>query len=201
MSGESNLLTVAKPELLDQGSDRMFRSLLYDFFAFGSSLEAARAKFADHVGLSPTQYLILIAISQASERELVGVEYVARRLHLSGAFVTIEVNKLVTAGLVEKRAHPSDGRRVQLEVTPTGKNRLARLARFQRPVNDALFDALSAEEFRLLCGMLRRLADGGASAVQLASHIQARLGLEEEVSEPTPRQQVKGRSSARQRAR
>ena len=39
------------------------------------------------------------------------------RLRLSGAFITNEVNKLVSDGLIEKSTHPSDGRRVQLAVT------------------------------------------------------------------------------------
>jgi hypothetical protein len=33
--------------------------LLYDFFAFGRSPEAARAKFASYVGLSPTHLTVL----------------------------------------------------------------------------------------------------------------------------------------------
>lgn len=58
-----------------------------------------------------------------------------------------------------------------------GVNRLKRLAAFQRPVNDALFHMLSREEFRLLSGLLARLAADGDNAVKLAGHIEATMEL------------------------
>lgn len=165
------LLTASKPELLDGNSDRTLRGLLYDYFAFGRSLEAARAQFASYVDLSPTQYLILIAVAHSTDKEPMGINRIATRLYLSGAFVTIEVNKLVSSGLIEKSVHPNDGRRVQLTATREGLDRLKRLAAFQRPVNDALFGSLSREEFKLLSQLLARLAAGGDHAVKLAEHL------------------------------
>lgn len=172
------LLTASKPELLDGDSDRTLRGLLYDYFAFGRSLEAARAQFASYVDLSPTQYLILIAVAHSTQDEPMGINQIAARLYLSGAFVTIEVNKLVSSKLIEKSSHPSDGRRVQLAVTRDGLDRLKRLASFQRPVNDALFGSLNREEFKLLSQLLARLAAGGDHAVKLAEHIAATIDRE-----------------------
>lgn len=174
MASEKSLLTVSRPELLDRGSDRRFRGLLHDLFAFGSILEAARARFAEQAGLSPAQYLALIAIAQSSPREPAGVGEIARHLHLSGAFVTIEVNKLVAEGLVAKQPHPTDGRRVRLTLTEAGAARLERLAELQRPVNDALFETLAPEEFARLAEVMSRLVAGGASALALADHLRAR---------------------------
>ncbi len=196
MRNAADRLTVSKPALLDQGDDRKFRALLYDFFAFGSSLEAARATFGSHIGLSPTQYLALIAISQAPEDEPVGVSSVARRLQLSGAFVTIEINKLVAEGLVEKQSDPQDGRRVRLRITEASRERLVRLAALQKPVNDALFGALNAEEFDTLAQLMRRLANGGGRAVEIASHLEASLRLEQEAAVASPPSPV-GRASGR----
>ncbi|QDW41940.1 winged helix-turn-helix transcriptional regulator [Bradyrhizobium sp. KBS0727] len=173
------LLTASKPELLDKDGDRTLRALLYNFFAFGRSLEAARAKFASFAGLSPTQYLILIAITHFRSDEPMGINQLADWLHLSGAFVTNEVNKLVSDGLIEKNAHPSDGRRVQLAVTEQGVSRLARLAALQRPINDALFGMLTREEFKLLSQLLARLAANGDLALKLAEHLEAAMGLEQ----------------------
>jgi len=170
---DETLITVTKPELLENAEDKAFRAMLYDFFAFGSTLETARAGFASYAGLSPTQYLSLIVIARADPKEPVGVNQVARRLHLTGAFVTTEVNKLVQDGLVAKRPHPTDGRRVQLSVTDAGTQKLKHLAAFQRPVNDALFETLTQEEFEQLRNIMRRLATGGPRALQLARFYQA----------------------------
>jgi len=171
------LLTASKPELLDKDGDRTLRGMLYDFFAFGRSLEAARAKFASYVDLTPTQYLIMIALKNSTLDEPMGINQIAARLHLSGAFITNEVNKLVSDGLLEKSMHPSDGRRVQLTVTSEGIHRLTRLAALQRPINDALFGMLTRDEFRLLSQMLSRLAANGEHAVKIADHIEATIEL------------------------
>ena len=167
------LLTASKPELLDEDGDRTLRGLLYDFFAFGRSLEAARAKFAGYVGLSPTQYLIMIAIKNSTLDEPMGINQLATQLRLSGAFITNEVNKLVSEGLIEKSPHPSDGRRVQLTATGQGFSLLTRLAAFQRPVNDALFGMLTRDEFRLLSELLARLAADSDRAVTFAGYFEA----------------------------
>lgn len=173
-----SLLTASKPELLDKDGDRTLRGMLYDFFAFGRSLEAARASFASYVDLSPTQYLIMIALKNSTLDEPMGINQVADWLRLSSAFVTNEVNKLVSDGLIEKSAHPSDGRRVQLTVTSQGFGVLTRLAAVQRPVNDALFGMLTRDEFRLLSQLLARLAANGDRAVTLAEHFKASIALE-----------------------
>jgi DNA-binding MarR family transcriptional regulator len=172
------LLTASRPELLDRDGDRTLRGLLYDFFAFGRSLEAARGTFASYAGLSPTQYLIMIAIRNATADEPMGINQVAARLRLSGAFITNEVNKLVSDGLVEKSAHPRDARRVQLTATNRGFALLTQLAALQRPVNDALFGTLTREEFRTLSDLLGRLAGGSERAVTLAAYVQASLAQE-----------------------
>ena len=173
------LLTASKPELLDKDGDRTLRGLLYDFFAFGRSLEAARARFASYVGLSPTQYLIMIAIKNSTLDEPMGINQIATQLRLSGAFITNEVNKLVCEGLIEKGAHPSDGRRVQLTASDRGFSLLTRLAGFQRPVNDELFGMLTRNEFRLLSGLLARLAANGDRAVTFAEYFEASIEQEQ----------------------
>lgn len=127
-----------------------------------------------------------------------GINQLAARLRLSGAFITNEVNKLVSAGLIEKSAHPSDGRRVQLTVTGQGFSLLTRLAAFQRPVNDALFGMLTRDEFRLLSQLLARLAADGDRAVTLAEHFEASIALEHHrvaasVAQKPQRRQKQGR--------
>ncbi|MFK4385616.1 MULTISPECIES: MarR family winged helix-turn-helix transcriptional regulator [unclassified Bradyrhizobium] len=192
------LLTASKPELLDKEGDRTLRGLLYDYFAFGRSLEACREIFAGFVDLSPTQYLILIAIKNSTAEEPMGVNQVAERLYLSGAFVTNEINKLVSDRFLEKTPHPEDGRRVQLALTQRGMSLLIRLAALQRPVNDALFGMLTREEFKMLGQLLSRLASNADSALKLAVHMQATLKSQEEQpasTAPPPESRKKRRAT------
>src|SRR3954453_22080327 len=103
--------TVSRAALLVGGSDAEFRGLIHDLIAYGHRLDACRDAFAAIVGGSGAQYEILMLVSRS---EGLSVGEVATRLHRSGAFITIEANKLVARGIVDKASDPSDGRRVIL---------------------------------------------------------------------------------------
>ncbi|WP_448030400.1 MarR family winged helix-turn-helix transcriptional regulator [Bradyrhizobium liaoningense] len=159
--------TVSKPELLPGGDDTRFRTFIHDFLAFSARVNQCRAGFGDRLGISAIAYTTLISVAHLQGEEGVGVSRVAEHLHLSGAFVTIEVSKLVKAGLIHKRANQEDRRRVLLTVTPKARKLLDQLVELQAPVNDALFDCLSASEFLQFSSMMARLVPCGDKAVSL----------------------------------
>ena len=100
------------------GSDRAFRQFVHDTLAFSARLQAVRGQLGAVIGLSGTQYTVLIAIAHLSGTdEKIGVNQVAEHLHFSGAFITIEINKLVSNGLVEKETDAEDRRRVILTLS------------------------------------------------------------------------------------
>src|SRR5689334_20051514 len=110
--------TVSKPELLVEGSDAEFRGLVHDLMAFAHHIEACRDGFGAIAGLTGVQYEIFMAVKRfqpgtgADAAAGINVGQVAERLHRSGAFITLEVNKLVAKGLLAKEGDPTDGRRV-----------------------------------------------------------------------------------------
>ena len=110
------------------------------------------------------QYEILMI---AGRSDGVPVGEVAARLHRSGAFITIEANKLVERGIVTKAADASDGRRVLLQVSAAGMALIRRLAPYQVRVNDELFGQLDARRFRELRLLVRQLLLAGNRAVTL----------------------------------
>src|SRR6266480_5027342 len=106
--------TISRPALLVDGSDGEFRGLIHDLIAYGHRLDACRDAFATIVGISGAQYEILMLVSRADG---LSVGEVAARLHRSGAFITIEANRLAQRGLLDKGSDPADGRRVLLKMT------------------------------------------------------------------------------------
>src|SRR5213082_4079950 len=116
--------TVSRSALLVDGSDAEFRRLIHDLIAYGHRLDACRDAFAAIAGISGVQYEILMLVSRTAG---LAVGEVAARLHRSGAFITIEANKLVARGILEKASDPSDGRRVLLKCTPRGHALLERM--------------------------------------------------------------------------
>ncbi|MGO4715277.1 MarR family winged helix-turn-helix transcriptional regulator [Bradyrhizobium sp. 2TAF24] len=164
-------LTVSRPELLVQGSDRAFRSLVHGLFGFFARHEAVRAGHGARIGLVGIEYTVLISIGHLSAEEgQVSVNRLAEHLYLSGAFVTTLTNQLLKRGLIHKTPDPSDRRRVLLEISQEGWARLAELAPVQRKVNDVQFDCLSAAEFQQLLSMVNRLIESSNRALSLQAY-------------------------------
>src|SRR3954453_20771124 len=84
-------VTVSLAALLVDGSDAEFRGLIHDLIAYGHRLDACRDAFPDIAGISGVQYESLMLVSRSPG---LAVGEVAARLHRSGAFITIEANKL-----------------------------------------------------------------------------------------------------------
>lgn len=130
-----------------------------------------RGQLGAAIGLSGTQYTVLIAISHlSSSDEKIGVNQVAEHLHFSGAFITIEINKLVASGLVEKETDAEDRRRVILTITQKARALLNELAPVQRPVNDMLFRAMSAADFERTRKLMSDMVDAADEAIRLLDY-------------------------------
>ncbi|MGY4498660.1 DNA-binding MarR family transcriptional regulator [Bradyrhizobium sp. GM24.11] len=170
-------LTVSRPELLVQGSDRAFRSLVHGLFGFLARHEAVRAGHGARIGLVGIEYTVLISIGHLAVHEGdVSVNRIAEHLYLSGAFVTTVTNKLLQRGLIHKTPDPNDRRRVRLEISEEGWARLAELAPVQRQVNDVQFDCLSASEFKQLSSIIERLIDSSNRALRLQAYFENEAG-------------------------
>jgi len=162
--------TVSRPALLVNDSDKVFRQMVYDTLAFAARIQEVRSRFGAFIGLPGAQYSVLMAIAHQQD-EGIGVNAIAEHLHLSGAFVTTEINKLVLAGLVEKREHPSDRRRVLLRITERARERLRELSPIQVQGNDALFDCLDEKAFETLRTLMAKLVVCGDNALRLLDYL------------------------------
>ncbi|MFG1350778.1 MarR family winged helix-turn-helix transcriptional regulator [Xanthobacter autotrophicus] len=179
-------LTASRAALLVNGSDLEFREMVHNMLAFAAAIQEVRNRLGALIGLSGTQYTILNSIARLSRgTPELGVNALAEHLHLSGAFVTIEVNKLVQAGLVTKAPNPDDRRRVVLAVTAEAERRLADLTRVQVPANDALFEPLSAADFKALRAVIAKLAGTGERTLRLIEYL-APTGTLDDVADHLP---------------
>jgi DNA-binding MarR family transcriptional regulator len=160
-------LTVTRPELLNDGTDRNFRKLVHNIFAFMARHEAIRDGHARQIGLAGIEYTVLISIGHLALDGDVNVKTVADHLHMSGAFITTVTSKLQALGLVEKTQDSVDRRRISLVTTEKGKSLLRRLAPYQREINDVEFASLSKEEFQFLSKIIEDMIETGDEAVAL----------------------------------
>jgi DNA-binding MarR family transcriptional regulator len=107
------------------------------------------------VGLRMPHYGPLAALEDgpAPQRD------VARGMAITEAATAELVEELVTAGLVARGRDPDDRRRYALELTPTGRERLARIRAAQAAVQERVTEILGTDGTAQLRDLLRRLLD------------------------------------------
>ncbi len=168
--------TVSRPELLVEGADTEFRGLVHDLMAFAHHIEACRDGFGAIAGLTGVQYEIFMVVKRFQSMSSgaaagISVGQVASRLHRSGAFITLEVNKLVAKGVLAKADDPADGRRVLLTVSKSGESLARSLAPVQQQVNDVLFACLDRKGFERLRVLAAELVACGDRAASLIDYL------------------------------
>lgn len=161
------LPTVTSRTLMPDGTDSDFRTMIHNLLSVAQRLQANRASHARMLGMSGIQYTVLTAIAHLQSEEGVAVNTVARHLHLSPSFVTMETAKMVTLGVIAKRQDKVDKRRVQLAVSPRGWKLLDHIVPIQQPVNDALFESLSKDDFHAFARIIAVIADNAERASAL----------------------------------
>lgn len=158
--------TVSRPELLDGGSDRRFRTLVGDLLTLTSRMEQVREHHGKRLGISGPQYSVLVAIAHLQGKHGISVGALAQALHVSSAFVASETGKLARRNLLLKRVNPLDRRGVLLSISPAGRLKLDRMAAEIRAVNDLFFGMLDAEAFMALSNAVASLIEGSSKAVR-----------------------------------
>jgi DNA-binding MarR family transcriptional regulator len=164
-------LTVSAPALLENGGDGRFRKLVYDLITIAVRLEAVRDLLSRRMGVTGPQYSILMVVAQAQSAGGVTVSAAADQLHVSGAFVTAEVGKLVRESLVEKRTNPDDRRSVLLRLTAEGEALVGDVAADIRATNDRFFGTLGRDDFLTLGRIVDRMVGSSREALSYLTAI------------------------------
>ena len=121
----------------------------------GASLEAEQ-------GLGLGEYDVLLQLREAPEHAL-RMSELAERVLLSRSGLSRLVDRMARDGLVDRQRCPGDARGTLAVLTPAGRARLRRAATTHLPGVADVTARLEPGELEQLAGLLRRLADAGAS--------------------------------------
>lgn len=83
-------------------------------------------------GVTNLQYLLMLHVKGRPEREWATISELAERLQAKHHGVVALVNRCEKLGFVERRPGRSDGREVEIHLTPKGEKAVRRLARQHR---------------------------------------------------------------------
>ena len=85
-----------------------------------------------HAGITNLQYLLMLHVKGSPGREWATITELAERLQAQHHGVVALASRCEKLGLVERRPGRSDGREVEIHLTPKGAKDVARLARLHR---------------------------------------------------------------------
>jgi len=149
---------------VQDGSDRTFRSLIYELLSLSSLLLQSRERFAAYIGVSGPQYSMMVIVAEASAAT---VGQIADALRVSSPFVTAEVGKLERRGLIEKRRNAADARSNLIVVTDLGRRLIVDLAPLRQEVNDMMYGSLDRSQVEQLIAIVDILHADATRALHL----------------------------------
>jgi DNA-binding MarR family transcriptional regulator len=158
-------LSISRSPLLVGGADREFRRLIYRMLITESRLIEVRRAIARQVGVSGSQYSVMMAILHLEGDAGISIGALADYLEVSGPHITGEVRKLAARGFVRKIANPNDLRGVLVRLSAPGRKRLLDAFAYIRQVNDILFDGVPAGEFQALGEFYRKFVTNTSLAL------------------------------------
>ncbi|QRG09080.1 MarR family transcriptional regulator [Xanthobacter dioxanivorans] len=150
-------ITISRPDFLNAGSDRDFRDSIFSMVRALDGLQACREVFAQELGLTGSQFAVLIGTAYREGTDGVTIRDLAEHVRLAAPHVTTEVGRLVRKGLMTKRPHLTDRRSVLVSLTPEGEAEVRRVAPLVRRINDILFESISRADLDALTRAMKAL--------------------------------------------
>lgn len=160
-------LTVTREELLIDGGDFAFRTLVQNLLTFLSIHAAIRDGYASLLDLPGPRYTILLCIRKLGDTGPVNITTAADNLRLSGSYITTETKALEQMGLVRKERGSVDRRTVSLSVTAKGVAVLDSITALRQRINDIEFGCLSKSEFQFLVPIVEHLIQTSERALAM----------------------------------
>jgi MarR family transcriptional regulator, organic hydroperoxide resistance regulator len=158
-------LTVSHRDLLTGGEDVAFRRSLYLMVLAFSRLQTCREAFGRALGLTGSQFAVLIGTAYQQHDDGVSVRALADHIQLAATHVTTEVGRLIAKGLLTKSVNRADRRGVLVRLSARGEAAVREVAPFVRRVNDLLFAGVTRKEFATVSAFLTRFAANSEEAL------------------------------------
>ncbi|MBR0965577.1 MarR family transcriptional regulator [Bradyrhizobium diazoefficiens] len=131
--------------------------LTWEITAIHAHLEEIQRVWARVLGISRSQWMILMAISDLDDGSGVPVKTVAKILHVDGSFATTQSNLLEKIKLVRRRPCRMDGRVVRLFLSDRALKLPARESERNQAVTDSVFTDFEEAELNKLIAQLTLL--------------------------------------------
>lgn len=142
---------------------------IWNIVEIHSQLEQIHKSWAQILGITEPQWLILMAVDELDEGRGVSGVAVATKLRIHPAFVTNQTKKLEQLELLVRVTSPEDARFLQISLTQKARIEIKNLSLKRQSVNSTMFGELDQESLRYLNRRLASIARNSRLASQKLS--------------------------------
>lgn len=149
--------------------DRAVTDFIWNIVEIHSQLEEIHKGWAQMLGITEPQWLILMAIDELDQGRGVSGTAVANKLRIHPAFVTNQTKRLEKLELLARVTSPEDARFLQISLTQKARAELMNLAIKRQNLNLTMFGGLDEESLHYLNKRLSSIAKNSRLASQKLS--------------------------------
>jgi DNA-binding MarR family transcriptional regulator len=133
--------------------------VIWDFVSISNNLEDIRRSWAKLFGISGSQWLILMAISDLDKGNGVSVGEVSDKIHAVSTFVTTQTKILERLGLIHRVTSTTDARVVLMSLSETSQKKMTDLKPRWEGLHEYIFrdfDAAALNDVKAKLEILKR---------------------------------------------
>jgi DNA-binding MarR family transcriptional regulator len=145
---------------------QIHRDFVWDIVAVNIHFEDIRRIWAELLGVTGPQWMILMAINDLDIGQGVSVGDVSTKIRVNPPFVTTQTKILEKSGLLTRTASPSDARSVLMSLTDKAHLEIAKFSAKRNELFDFIFADVSDRTLRDIA-VIRRKAEKAALQLDL----------------------------------
>lgn len=149
--------------------ERAARDFIWNVVEIHSQLEEIHKSWAQLMGITEPQWLILMAVDELDEGRGVSGIAIANKLRIHPAFVTNQTKKLETMEFLARATSPNDARFIQMSLTQKAHAEVAKLSVKREGLNATMFEGLDEASLDYLNKRLASIAKNSRLASQKLS--------------------------------
>ncbi|MGY4362862.1 DNA-binding MarR family transcriptional regulator [Bradyrhizobium sp. i1.3.1] len=149
--------------------DRAVTDFIWNVIEIHSQLEEIHKSWAQMLGITEPQWLILMAIDELDQGRGVSGIAVANKLRIHPAFVTNQTKRLEKMELLARVTSPEDARFLQISLTQKTRAEIMNLSVKRQALNLTMFGGLDEESLHYLNKRLTSIVKNSRLASQKLS--------------------------------
>ncbi|UPK05806.1 MarR family transcriptional regulator [Bradyrhizobium sp. 170] len=149
--------------------DRAVSDFIWNIVDIHSQLEEIHKSWAQMLGITEPQWLILMAIEELNQGRGVSGIAVANKLRIHPAFVTNQTKKLEQLELLARVTSTDDARFLQMSLTEKARVEITKLSNRREALSSTMFSEVDKESLDYLNKRLASIAKNSRLASQKLS--------------------------------